>query len=84
MRSKLVVHPHSVVLSRDGKTAYVSNQWSDNVSVVDLDRFAVTDTLITGGGPAGLSLSADGNYLYSANSFSSDLSVIDLSIQVWN
>ena len=28
--------PHSVILSNDGKRAYVSNQWSDNVSVIDL------------------------------------------------
>ncbi len=35
---KVGVRPHSVVVSRDGKTAYVSNQWSDNVSVIDLER----------------------------------------------
>ena len=28
--------PHSVVLSSDEQKAYVSNQWSDNVSVIDL------------------------------------------------
>ena len=29
--------PHSVILDKAGKKAYVSNQWSDNVSVVDLE-----------------------------------------------
>ena len=28
--------PHSVILSKDGQKVYVSNQWSDNVSVIDL------------------------------------------------
>ncbi len=29
--------PHSVILSKDGSKAYVSNQWSDNISVIDLN-----------------------------------------------
>jgi len=33
---KVGKYPHSVVLSKDNKTAYVSNHWSDNVSVIDL------------------------------------------------
>ena len=28
--------PHSVVLKRDGNTAFVSNQWADNIYKVDL------------------------------------------------
>ena len=30
--------PHSVILDKAGEKAYVSNQWSDNVSVVDLEN----------------------------------------------
>ena len=71
-------YPYTVILSVDEKTAYVSNQWSDNVSVIDLVEMKVTDTLNTGNGPAGLSLSGDGKFLYCVNSYSSDLSVIDL------
>ena len=42
-------HPHSVVIDKAGKTAYVSNQWSDDVSVIDLLQLhKVTDTLKTG------------------------------------
>ena len=70
-------YPHSIVLGNDGQ-AYVSNQWSDNVSVIDLAASRVVDTLATGNGPAGLSLSADGRSLYVVNSFSSDISVINL------
>ena len=72
------IQPHSVILSKDGRKAYVSNQWSDNVSVIDLSTERVTDTLKTGNGPAGLALSADGKVIYAVNSFSSDISVIDL------
>jgi YVTN family beta-propeller protein len=31
--------PHSVVVSRDGNTAYVSNRWSNSVSIVDLTLY---------------------------------------------
>ena len=75
-------HPHSVVLSEDGTTAYVSNQWSDNVSVINLSRFVVTDTLTAGSQSAGLAISADGKYLYTVNSISSNLSVIDISAEM--
>jgi YVTN family beta-propeller protein len=71
------IYPHSVILGSDGH-AYVSNEWSDNVSVIDLAASRVVDTLLTGNGPAGLSLSADGRFLYVVNSYSSDISVIDL------
>ncbi|MBK7627947.1 MAG: hypothetical protein IPJ16_12280 [Bacteroidales bacterium] len=71
--------PHSVILDSKNSTAYVSNQWSDFVSVIDLRSFNVTDSLSTGNGPAGLSLSADEKSLYVVNSYGSDLSVIDLA-----
>jgi len=71
--------PHSVILSSNGQRAYVSNQWSDNVSVIDLATSKVIDTLKTGNGPAGLSLSHDGKSLYVVNSYSSSISLIDLS-----
>ena len=68
-----------MVLSNDGQKAYVSNQWSDNVSVIDLASSKVVDTLQTGNGPAGLSLSADNKLLYVVNSYSSNISVIDVN-----
>jgi YVTN family beta-propeller protein len=60
-----------------GRIAYVSNQWSDNVVVIDLENEVVTDTLMTGNGPAGLALGSDEKYLYVVNSYSSDISVLD-------
>src|SRR4030042_4647687 len=61
-------HPHSVILNHDDSKAYVSNQWSDNVSVIDLAEMCVVDILKTGNGPAGLSLSTSEKFLYIFNS----------------
>lgn len=71
-------HPHSAIIDSNGKLCYVSNQWSDNVSVIDLETFSVIDTLTTGNGPAGLKMDREGKYLYAVNSFAGDISVIDL------
>ncbi len=43
--------PHTVILSPDGKSAYASNQWADNIYRIDLGKGAV-DTLVGGAGPA--------------------------------
>ncbi|HLN54364.1 MAG TPA: beta-propeller fold lactonase family protein [Bacteroidales bacterium] len=71
-------HPHSAVIDHEGKYCYVSNQWADNVSVVDLASMTVTDTLQTGNGPAGVAIDNSGKYLFAVNSFGGDISVIDL------
>lgn len=71
--------PHSVILSSSGEIAYVSNQWSDMVSVIDLKSYSVIDEIRTGNGPAGLALSSDEKYLFIVNSYSNDISVINLS-----
>ena len=95
--------PHSVVISADGKTAYVSNEagrvakpkdfqlYSDGtpvvakypegstatgtVSVVDLSKFTVTDSIETGLHPTGMALW--GKKLLVANAYSDSISVID-------
>jgi YVTN family beta-propeller protein len=95
--------PHSVVISPDGRTAYVSNEagriakasdfqlYSDGtpvvadnptgatstgtVSVVDLSRFKVTNTINTGLHPTGMAFW--GKYLLVANAYSDNISVID-------
>lgn len=70
--------PHGVILSRDGRTAYVTNEGSDNVSIVDLESRRVVKSLPTGDAPAGLALSPDGITLFVANWFGNDISVFDL------
>jgi YVTN family beta-propeller protein len=95
--------PHSVVISADGKTAYVSNEagriakrndfqlYSDGtpvvakypegstatgtISVVDLAKFRVTDSIETGLHPTGMAFW--GKKLLVANAYSDSITVID-------
>jgi len=95
--------PHSVVISADGKTAYVSNEagriakkndfqlYSDGtpvvakypegstatgtISVVDLAKFTITDSIETGLHPTGMALW--GKKLLVANAYSDSITVID-------
>jgi len=48
--------PQGQALSADGKTLFVANAGSGSVSVVDLDRRSVKETLSIGGAPASLLL----------------------------
>ena len=48
----------------DAATAYISNEKDNTISVVDLDKMEVTDTIKVGQRPRGIILSEDGKYLY--------------------
>ena len=71
-------HPHSALYDGKKNLVYVSNQWGDNVSVIDPVSFTLIDTIPTGNGPAGLALAKDGEELYVVNTFGSNVSVIDI------
>ena len=72
--------PYTVVLSPDGKMLYISNAWSDNVSVIDTKELQVVQTLPAGFEPSGVVLDTRHNALYVANRLSNDVSVIDLKM----
>ncbi len=55
---------HLIVLSSDGKRAYVSNFWHGTVSVVDLDARKLIAQVSTGRGSEGLGISADDQYVF--------------------
>jgi LPXTG-motif cell wall-anchored protein len=57
-----------VVLSPDGKTAYVPNYWSQDVSVVDLTSQTVTATIPLAGSLFSIAISPDGTRLVVPNS----------------
>ena len=69
------IHPEAMVLSPDGRLAYVVDDSGDGVSVIDIARRAVVNQLDTKPSPelpygsltAGLAISADGQTLYTAN-----------------
>ncbi|MEE9218885.1 MAG: hypothetical protein V3U98_07435 [Acidobacteriota bacterium] len=69
--------PHSVVLDAGEQTAYVSNEYANTVTAIELATGKARE-LDTGYGPTGLAIGADGRTLYVANWLGDDISVIDL------
>ncbi len=78
-RVKVGHRPRAVALSPNGKTLYVSNEWSDTVSEIDAETFRIRRTLKTGWGPAGLTTDRSGKTLYVANGIGNDVSVLELT-----
>ena len=76
------------VVSKDQSTAYVANQFSDDISVVDLGKLEESGRIKVLRQPKQIELSLDGRYLFAANflpagradkdTVSSSISVIDL------
>src|SRR5258708_24412709 len=58
--------------------AYVSNEGSGAVSVIDTSTDAVVDTLQTGGKPRGAAIGADGRWLYVSDQPNNRLVLVDL------
>jgi YVTN family beta-propeller protein len=72
--------PVAVTLSPDGKTAYVANSGSNNVSAIALtDRpYSYSSYNIpVGTNPVAIAFSKDGKYAYVVNKGTDDISVID-------
>ena len=60
--------------------AYVSNEGSDCVTVIDIQEDLVVGTIAVGEAPRGITASIDGTKIYVANSGSNSISVIDTSV----
>jgi YVTN family beta-propeller protein len=60
-----------------GSLAFVTNEGSDNVSVVDRFSQKIVDVIRVGEGPRGITASRREQWLYVVNSSSNDLTVID-------
>jgi len=75
------IKPMKVILSADGKTAYVSTGRGKRVFMIDTATDKVTGSLEVGDRPWGIGLSPDGRFLYTANGPSNDVSVVDLTTQ---
>ncbi len=71
------VTPVGMVLSPDGKTAYVGLGRANHVAVVDVASRQVKAYVLVGRRAWGLGLSRDGKRLYVANGLSDDLSIVD-------
>ncbi|WP_056684588.1 beta-propeller fold lactonase family protein [Cytobacillus solani] len=73
-------HPAHFVFTEDGKYALVTNTEDNNVSVIDMKSFTVTDTIKTGKGPHGFRISADSQKAYIANMSEDTISVVNLEL----
>jgi YVTN family beta-propeller protein len=74
-----MVHTHGIVLSADGKTAYVSDGGAGVVRIIDRATFTQTGTILVGTNPDGMVLEPVTGHLFVFNGKSKDLSVIDLT-----
>ena len=61
--------------------AYVSNEKSNTVSVIDTDKWIVTKTIKVGQRVWHLAFTPDEKYLLATNGVSNDVSVIDVAAQ---
>lgn len=71
-------HPAHVVLTPDGRFAYVTNGGEDTVSVVDTEARKVVATVAVGAYPHGIRVSPNGHEAYVANLKGGTVSVIDI------
>jgi YVTN family beta-propeller protein len=71
------VTPVGLVMTRNGKTAYVTLGSANHVAVVDVPSRKVNEYILVGQRPWGIALSRDEASLYVTNGKSDDLSVID-------
>ena len=71
-------NPTAVVISPDGKTAYVSCRGALNhIAVIDIAKRGILTNIKTGNGPTGLAISADGATLYNAIAKDNLIAVFD-------
>src|SRR3970040_1301623 len=74
-------HPAHVVLTPDGRFAYVTNGGEDTVSAVDIEARKVVATIAVGAYPHGIRVSPSGQEAYVANLKGGSVSVIDIRSQ---
>jgi YVTN family beta-propeller protein len=60
------------------QNAYITNQGSNNVTVINTATNTVVTTIPVGNDPAGVTVTADGKTVYVANLNDNSLSVIDV------
>ena len=66
-----------VLITNDGRTAYVALGRANHVAVVDVKSRKVLDYILVGKRPWGLALTKDEDILYVANGLSDDITIIE-------
>jgi len=72
-------YPNSIVITPDGNYVYVTNYWSDSVSVIRTSDNVVVSTITVGSHPTRLAVTPNGAYVYLINSYDKTLSIIQTS-----
>jgi YVTN family beta-propeller protein len=75
------VKPMGVVLSPDGRTAYVTTGRGKKLFALDAETLAERWSVEVGDRPWGVAVSPDGSKVYTANGSSNDVSVIDVQAE---
>ena len=83
------LHPNAIIPSLDKQKIYVANGNSDNISVIDTKKLAVTDSIfvglfkdnldLIGSTPNALALNKKGDILYVANGLDNAIAVVEIN-----
>jgi YVTN family beta-propeller protein len=76
-RTPVGARPCGIAASPDGRSAYVANQGSNNVSRINLTTKLVTHTIPVGTNPSAVAFSPDGAFVYVTNFGSNSVSRIN-------
>jgi YVTN family beta-propeller protein len=74
--------PETFDISPDGRSLYVSNEDSAQLSILDVESRKITATVGVGGEPEGVTLSPDGRFAYVASEADNRVDVVDTSRRV--
>jgi YVTN family beta-propeller protein len=77
------IFPEAIAITPDRQRAYVTNEFANSVSVIDLNSNTVIDTIMgfmAGDFPFGIAITPDGRYAYVSNQGNGTVSVIDTSL----
>jgi YVTN family beta-propeller protein/uncharacterized repeat protein (TIGR03803 family) len=69
--------PQTLAIIQNGPFAYVANQGSNTVSVINIPTGQVANNILVGSEPHGVAISPDGTQVYVSNILDNDVSVID-------
>ncbi|AAK80487.1 YVTN family beta-propeller protein [Clostridium acetobutylicum] len=72
-------HPAHIDFTGDGKNVLVTNNMSNNISVISTSDYKVKKTIGVGNGPHGFRISKDNKFAYVANMGEDTVSVVDIA-----
>ena len=70
--------PHHMALCYERKLLYVPNSWNNSISIIDLVKIKVIDTVYVGSCPSQVILCPKYGHIYVANTDSNSISILDM------